>query len=240
MSSLVVTKDAVNRLVKDIKDVSDPSISKEGIYYKHDDSNILLGYALIIGPQDTPYAYGNFLFKFKFPCDYPYSPPILSYLTNDGRTRFNPNLYINGKVCISILNTWRGEQWTSCQSIKSVLFTLLSILNDKPLINEPGIGENHSDVLPYNKIIRYKTIEIAINKILLKQAVQEVAEIFWDEIVENFLKNFDNLKKEVNNADEKKIVTTVYNLAIKTDYVKVLSDLNKNKNKLSQNCKSKS
>ena len=104
MSSLVVTKDAVNRLVKDIKDVSDPSISKEGIYYKHDDSNILLGYALIIGPQDTPYAYGNFLFKFKFPCDYPYSPPILSYLTNDGRTRFNPNLYINGKVCISILN----------------------------------------------------------------------------------------------------------------------------------------
>ena len=88
--------------------------------------------------------------------------------------------------------------------------------------------------MPYNKIIRYKTIEIAINKILLKQAVQEVAELFWDEIVENFLKNFDNLKKEVNNSEEKKIETTVYNLQIKTDYVKILSDLNKNKNKLSQ------
>ena len=238
MSSLVVTKDAVNRLVKDIKDVSDPTISKEGIYYKHDESNILLGYALIIGPKDTPYAYGNFLFKFKFPCDYPYSPPILSYLTNDGRTRFNPNLYVNGKVCISILNTWRGEQWTSCQSIKSVLFTLLSILNDKPLLNEPGIGEKHSDVLPYNKIVRYKTIEIAINKILFKHIVTEVSELFWDEIVENFLKNFDNLKKEVNNSEDKKIETTVYNLGIKTDYVKVLSDLNKNKNKLSKNCKS--
>tara|TARA_E500000178_G_scaffold68677_1_gene66203 strand:- start:1104 stop:1814 length:711 start_codon:yes stop_codon:yes gene_type:complete len=234
MSSLVVTKDAVNRLVKDIKDISDPTISKEGIYYKHDESNILLGYALIIGPKDTPYAYGNFLFKFKFPCDYPYSPPILSYLTNDGRTRFNPNLYVNGKVCLSILNTWRGEQWTSCQSIKSVLFTLLSILNNKPLLNEPGIGEKHRDILPYNTILRYKTIEIAINKILFKQIVTEVTELFWDEIVENFLKNFDNLKKEVNNSEEKKIETTVYNLQIKTDYVKILSDLNKNKNKLSQ------
>ena len=234
MSSLVVTKDAVNRLVKDIKDISDPTISKEGIYYKHDESNILLGYALIIGPKDTPYAYGNFLFKFKFPCDYPYSPPILSYLTNDGRTRFNPNLYVNGKVCLSILNTWRGEQWTSCQSIKSVLFTLLSILNNKPLLNEPGIGEKHRDILPYNTILRYKTIEIAINKILFKQIVTEVTELFWDEIVENFLKNFDNLKKEVNNSEEKKIETTVYNLQIKTDYVKILNDLNKNKNKLSQ------
>lgn len=235
MSSLVVTKDAVNRLVKDIRDVSDPSISKEGIYYKHDDSNILLGYALIIGPKDTPYAYGNFLFKFKFPVDYPFSPPILTYLTNDGQTRFNPNLYVNGKVCISILNTWRGEQWTSCQSIKSVLFTLLSILNDKPLLNEPGITEKHSDLLTYNKIIRYRTIEVAINKILLKEIIPEVTELFWDEINENFLKNFNDIKKEVNNEEEKNIRTTVYNLKLNTNYTKMISNLNKNKNLLSQN-----
>lgn len=230
MSSLVVTKDAVNRLVKDIKDVSDPTISKEGIFYKHDDTNILLGHALIIGPSDTPYAYGNFLFKFKFPVDYPYSPPIVTYLTNDGRTRFNPNLYVNGKVCISILNTWRGEQWTSCQSIKSVLFTLLSILNDKPLLNEPGITDKHTDLLTYNKIIRYKTIEVAINKIISKEIITEISELFWDEISENFLKIFDKLKKEVNNEHDKIMQTTVYNLKVVTNYRKELGNLNKNKN----------
>tara|TARA_Y100000389_G_scaffold155357_2_gene156006 strand:- start:680 stop:1384 length:705 start_codon:yes stop_codon:yes gene_type:complete len=230
MTSLVVTKDAVNRLVKDIKDVSDPTISKEGIFYKHDDTNILLGHALIIGPPDTPYAYGNFLFKFKFPVDYPYSPPIVTYLTNDGRTRFNPNLYVNGKVCISILNTWRGEQWTSCQSIKSVLFTLLSILNDKPLLNEPGITDKHYDLLTYNKLIRYKTIEVAINKIISKEIISEFSDLFWEEISENFLKNFDNLKKEVNNEDDKIMQTTVYNLKVTTNYKKLISDLNKNKN----------
>ena len=33
----------------------------------------------------------------------------LTYLTNDGNTRFHPNLYRNGKVCLSVLNTWRGK-----------------------------------------------------------------------------------------------------------------------------------
>ena len=49
----------------------------------------------------------------------------LNYLTNDGKTRFNPNLYRNGKVCISLLNTWKGEQWTSCQTIESILLSLV-------------------------------------------------------------------------------------------------------------------
>ena len=86
---------------------------------------MLVGYALIIGPKDTPYAYGNFLFKFLFPYDYPHTPPKVTYHTNDGYTRFNPNLYKSGKVCISLLNTWKGEQWTGCQTIKSILLTFM-------------------------------------------------------------------------------------------------------------------
>ena len=46
-----------------------------------------------------------------YPTEYPFKPPKVTYKTNDGFTRFNPNLYKNGKVCISLLNTWQGEQW---------------------------------------------------------------------------------------------------------------------------------
>ena len=56
----------------------------------------------------------------KFTTDYPHSPPQVTYWTNGDNIRFNPNLYKCGKVCVSLLNTWRGDQWTSCQTISSV------------------------------------------------------------------------------------------------------------------------
>ena len=73
----VIPDYAVKRLISDIKDLkkNKNNLSKEGIFYEHDETNIMKGYALIIGPKDTPYEYGNFLFIFDFPEDYPHSPP---------------------------------------------------------------------------------------------------------------------------------------------------------------------
>ena len=122
------------------------------------------GYALIIGPSNTPYEYGNFLFEFHFPKNYPYSPPKVIYKSNDGTTRFNPNFYRSGKVCLSILNTWSGEQWSACQTIRSVLITLQATLNEMPLLNEPGVSEetNMISILKYNKMIHFKSLEFTI------------------------------------------------------------------------------
>ena len=60
--------------------------------------------ALIIGPPDTPYEFGFFEFAVKFVKDYPTkAPTVQAITTNGGRTRFNPNIYAGGKVCLSIL-----------------------------------------------------------------------------------------------------------------------------------------
>ena len=40
---------------------------------------------------------GAYMFEFTYPTEYPFVPPKVTYLTNDGKTRFNPNLYRNGK-----------------------------------------------------------------------------------------------------------------------------------------------
>ena len=126
----------LRRLVKDVSNIIKSPLTEQGIYYIHSEDNLLEGHALIFGPEDTIYANGCYFFKFNYPNDYPFTPPKVTYLTNNGSTRFNPNLYRNGKVCISILNTWKGEQWTSCQNIRSVLLMLVTLFHNKPLTNE--------------------------------------------------------------------------------------------------------
>ena len=218
MAAITISSATVKRLISDIKEITLNPLSKDGIYYKHDESNMLVGYALIIGPEGTPYSYGNFLFKFNFPANYPHSPPVATYCTNDGITRFNPNLYKNGKVCISLLNTWKGEQWTGCQTISSILLALCCLLNDKPLLNEPGTMENHRDFDTYNKIIKYKTLEVAVNQMIDKTFLPTEFHIFYDEIIENFKKNYDKIILDVTGKENGRLSTGMYSLSIKMNY----------------------
>ena len=62
---------------------------------------------IITGPKDTPYHNGIFEFHAYLPDGYPSTvPEVLLCTTNGGTFRFNPNLYANGKVCLSLLGTW--------------------------------------------------------------------------------------------------------------------------------------
>jgi len=171
---IFLKKDALRRIVSDIKELRKNPLTAHGIYYEHDETDMLKGRALIIGPADTPYEDGFYLFKFKFPANYPHVPPKVEFCTSDGLTRFNPNLYRSGKVCLSILNTWTGEPWSGCQTISSVLLALCTILNAEPLLNEPGIMKTHRDYESYNEIIKYKNIEVAIFGMLASVAGQSI------------------------------------------------------------------
>lgn len=228
MNNLIeISSATVKRLLKDIKDIKKNNLDKNGIYYKHSEDDMLLAYALIIGPNNTPYENGYYLFTIKYPCNYPYSPPTFKYCTNDGSTRFNPNLYIDGKVCLSILNTWAGEQWSACQSISSILLTLCTVLNDKPLLNEPGIYENHKDFSKYNEIITYKNFDFAICNYFEDENYFLKFECFKSIIYENFLNNYnniiDNLKK--NYSNNKYVHISIYNFRNILDYNNLLKRL---------------
>ena len=63
---------------------------------------------LIEGPARTPYEDGLFLFDVQLPNDYPSSPPVFHYVSHCSE-RLNPNLYEDGKVCVSLLGTWSGR-----------------------------------------------------------------------------------------------------------------------------------
>ena len=184
--SVTVSARTAKRLADDIRDIIRNPLNTEGIYYEHDPEHMLRGYAMIVGPEGTVYEGGYYLFSLDFPPTYPEAPPKATYWTNDGVTRFNPNLYKNGKVCISLLNTWKGEQWTSCQSLRSVLLNLCMLLVDNPLLNEPGVGASHPDVTPYREIIRYKNIEWAILKQVNSLIGDGGSPVFSKELEERF------------------------------------------------------
>lgn len=221
-----ISKETISRLLKDVKQIMKNPLTENGIYYIHDDTDILKGYALIIGPSDTPYFGGNYFFEFTYPADFPHSPPDVKYWTNGNNVRFNPNLYVCGKVCVSLLNTWRGDQWTSCQSISTVLLTLCTLLCKDPLLNEPGVEKGHRDMVAYDEIIQFANIDIAICDIVDKKQGVFVPffENFYPFVRENFNKNFD---KFINFAEKKHkdlggeaadFKTGFYNMTIRADY----------------------
>ena len=225
-----ISKETISRLLKDVKQIMKNPLTENGIYYIHDDTDILKGYALIIGPSETPYFGGNYFFEFNYPADYPHTPPTVKYWTNGNNVRFNPNLYVCGKVCVSLLNTWRGDQWTSCQSISTVLLTLCTLLCKDPLLNEPGVEKGHRDMITYDEIIQFANIDIAVCDIVdKKQGVfMPFFENFYPFVRENFNKNFDKFiafaekkHKELGSVATD-FKTGFYSMTIRADYETLL------------------
>jgi len=97
---------------------------------------------MIIGPADTPYADCPLVYDIEYPKEYPHEPPKVAFITSDGATRFHPNMYVDGKVCLSILGTWSGPKWSPALTTTSVMATIQSLLDDNPLRNEPGDRES--------------------------------------------------------------------------------------------------
>ncbi|OSX67171.1 hypothetical protein POSPLADRAFT_1129859 [Postia placenta MAD-698-R-SB12] len=121
---------------------------------------------MIAGPEGTPYAGGLFEFDCFLPIEYPHKPPRVHLrTTGGGKVRFNPNLYNNGKVCLSLLGTWPGtpeEQWSPKSTLLQVLVSIQSmILVELPYFNEPGYGKANPSSqasINYNRNISMQTV----------------------------------------------------------------------------------
>ena len=224
-----IPKETISRLLKDIKDMVSSSLEDEyGIYYRHSDDNILKAYVLIVGPEDSLYFGGYYFFVIDYPINYPYEPPLVTFLVSDSNTRFHPNFHKSGKVCLSIINTWRGEQWTSCLTLKSILITIVSILDNKPMLHEPGITAKYHDFNNYHNMIAFKNIDFAClqllkdfnkkNMIFSEKDGKEYREYFYNIMKETFKKNAKKLyqvikiwiAKEINNVYN---IHSMYNMS---------------------------
>lgn len=137
----------VRTVMRDMRQLQEASLvhPDSAIFVRQDEDHLDLVRVLITGPTDTPYSRGCFVFDINYPASFPNNPPLVVMTTTGGGTvRFNPNLYADGKVCLSLLGTWHGgdasEKWDPAKS--NLLQVLLSIqgmiLIPDPMFNEPG------------------------------------------------------------------------------------------------------
>ncbi|KAL8616917.1 hypothetical protein ACOMHN_041836 [Nucella lapillus] len=139
-----------------------------GIIVKGFEDRMDLFSVLIDGPSDTPYEDGMFMFDVMLPHDYPSSPPLFHYLSF-ASDRLNPNLYVDGKVCVSLLGTWSGkgmEVWTDQSNLLQVLVSIQGlILVDEPYYNEAGYERQRGHQIAlensrmYNEMALLKLVE---------------------------------------------------------------------------------
>lgn len=170
---------AFRRLFKEFEQVSSSSMKEMGIYWWYDQTNITKGKALILGSPETPYEASFFVYEFEFSNDYPFNPPKVKLLTSDGKTRFHPNLYVDGKVCLSILGTYSGPSWQSTMSLSMVLISLKALLDANPLAHEPGYASYtlaHPVANQYAKFVKYKMIEYTIQELQRRNTCKEFEE----------------------------------------------------------------
>ncbi|XP_069124975.1 LOW QUALITY PROTEIN: ubiquitin-conjugating enzyme E2 D4-like [Argopecten irradians] len=88
--------------------------------------------ATIFGPEGTPYQGGMFFLDMKFPTDYPFKAPKVSFKTKI----YHPNINSNGSICVDILRS----QWSPAFTVNKVLLSISSLMADPnpadPLVPE--------------------------------------------------------------------------------------------------------
>lgn len=108
--------------------------------------------ALIVGPDETPYASGFFYLSIEFRDGYPFVPPLVKFLTKI----YHPNIDNRGNICLDILK----DNWSPVLSIPKVLLSILSLMcqpnPDDPLM--PQIANLYtSDYERFLKVAKEKT-----------------------------------------------------------------------------------
>ena len=213
----------MKRIISDIAEISSDYDQKINIWY--DETDITKIKALIIGAEDTPYEDGFFYFSLDIPTTYPFDHPSAKFETINNNIRFNPNLYEGGKVCLSIIGTWQGPKWSSIQTLRSLLLSIQSLMNENPINNEPGyenIKPNENKSIEYNEYITFHNYEFAILHILEHEDFFP----YFNEIIQKyFVDNFERLKEKLTskiNLDGNKVHTFIWGKSVQINYSSLL------------------
>ncbi len=128
-----------------------------------DDNDFFKWTVLFTGPEDTIYEGGFFKAILNFPNDFPQSPPEMKFITE----MWHPNIYNDGKVCISILHNpgvdefnpqeKAEERWRPVLGVEQILVSVISMLSDPNCDSPANIDASvqyRDNIEEYHKTVR--------------------------------------------------------------------------------------
>lgn len=142
-----LSQSAERRLMKELQmmeDEKDMGITVS-VHKSQDGSMRLDKWDLTInGPEKSPYEGYLLRARMEFPSQYPYQPPKFKFIS----PVFHPNVYEDGKVCISILHTDQDEivdadvlnsAWTPGLNVRTVCISIISLLNEPNIYSAANV-----------------------------------------------------------------------------------------------------
>jgi ubiquitin-protein ligase len=225
-----MTRPVPKRLQKEIEHAK--TLESQGIFYDFNEMNMMMGRAMIVGPEGTPYEGCLLCFSIEYPYDYPFSSPAVQIISSDGVTRFHPNLYVDGKVCLSILGTWKGPKWAPVMTISTVLNTIQSILEANPIVNEPGyetlrLTDPDSKAKDYADFVQYRLLSHTFRGLhSWKKGVMPAAWLGFEDVLDEhgdrFIDALTKIIEEKAGREDKLYRNIFYNMGGSTEWNSLL------------------
>lgn len=159
------------------------------VHFKNDDVTSLDAY--LLGAPDSLYSHKVLKFHIDIPSNYPFMPPKVKFIQH-GSGRIHPNLYVDGKVCLSILGTWPGEPWSQAMGVETILVTIRSLLDNKPFTHEPSGRDDPA----YNSWVQYCTWNLLLLDHLEKETEPAFQAFLNDHLLKNGLDILSTLKAQ--------------------------------------------
>ena len=239
----------LKRIANEIKELEEGKkiLIQSGIYFNYEEDKMDKLYIMFIGPKDTPYENGFYFFVLEYPDNYPMSPPTMIYMTqgylmneknNLVKVRFNPNLYTNGKVCLSMLNTWKGPGWVPTNTVTNILVAIQALVfNEEPLRNEPGFDDSPIKLInTYSEVIKYSNIKFSIKNQLNNNLNKfEIFRPIINDYIKTNIEKYDKYINELCNNENNYMTTPAYGMAVYLDYKLLRISYEELKNKLNFN-----
>eukprot|EP00826_Nyctotherus_ovalis_P004100 TRINITY_DN1084_c0_g2_i3.p1 TRINITY_DN1084_c0_g2~~TRINITY_DN1084_c0_g2_i3.p1 ORF type:complete len:169 (+),score=53.80 TRINITY_DN1084_c0_g2_i3:53-559(+) len=135
------------------------------------ESNIYVWDICFEGPSGSLYQGGFYKAELVFPSTYPNEPPVMRFLTE----MWHPNIYPDGKVCISILHSpgtdplnpqeLAEERWRPILGVEAITVSVISMLGDPNLSSPANVDaakqykEHYEDYKKKVKRLAMKSVE---------------------------------------------------------------------------------
>jgi len=93
-----------------------------------DGENLFNWIGTITGPKDSVYESLKFKLSFQFPNSYPYTAPVVKFIT----PCFHPNVDTNGNICLDVLK----DKWSALYDVRTILLSIQALLGE-PNVDSP-------------------------------------------------------------------------------------------------------